>query len=117
MKNDPFASNQRFGGPAAGFPSADKDKAADILIKDKGAPNVMTSRVSMKMGSAKVESSLVSFPYLIFYRRKNSATPVMLTSTPTTSLNLMRCLSNTADGISISTGVSAISVDAIPASV
>lgn len=26
MKDDPFASNQRFGSPAAGFPPADKDK-------------------------------------------------------------------------------------------
>ena len=88
-----------------------------LSMNVSAAPNVMTSSVSMKMGSAKVASSLVSFPYLIFYRRKNSATPVMLTSTPITSLNLMRCLSNTAAGISISTGVSAISVDAIPASV
>ena len=33
-----FASNQGLGGPAAGFPAADKDEASDILIKDKGAP-------------------------------------------------------------------------------
>ena len=65
MKNDPFASNQRFGSPAAGFPPADKDKTADILIKDKGAPNVMTSRVSMKMGNARTVSRRVSDPYFM----------------------------------------------------
>jgi len=31
-------SHQRLGGPAAGFPAADKDQATDVFIQDQSAP-------------------------------------------------------------------------------
>ena len=49
------------------------------------------------------------------YSRKKSATPVMVMSVPMTSLAVMRCLLIMAYGTMISTGVSAIRVDAMPA--
>jgi len=33
-----IVSNQAFGGPTAGFPSADKDQSAYVFVQDQGAP-------------------------------------------------------------------------------
>ena len=49
------------------------------------------------------------------YSRKNSATPVILTARPISSLGRMRFLLTRTSGARISTGVSAISVEAMPA--
>ena len=52
---------------------------------------------------------------MALYSKKNSATPMMLTARPMSSLGRMRFRPRSTSGTKMSTGVSAISVDAMPA--